>query len=101
MDQIAADLLLERRELGLTLGVRAGHDQSRLLMEDAQVRLPVEVELAQRGRAQNSREADNPWSGFADARGHGHTMRIVRAVLRNRLERPFVEIERVLRQPSE
>src|SRR5437867_6182472 len=70
-------------------------------MEHAQVTLPVEIPAARCGRRDEAGQTGHPRPALADAGGHGHLMMIARLVLRDWRCRPFVEIERVLRETPE
>src|SRR5207245_4251368 len=79
-----------------------GHDQSELLVEDAQASLTIQVELiGRRLRADQSGETNHPWAPLADPGRHPHLVRVRGLVLRDGRGGALMKVEGVLGQSSQ
>src|SRR5437879_11169511 len=97
-----SEVLRKCRELRLPLRICSCDDEPQLFMKDADVALPIEIELVRlRLRADDARKADGPRTGFADSGGYAHLLRVSRVVLGDRLGGTMVEVKRVRRDAPE
>src|SRR5579864_357997 len=102
MDDLSEESFRKSSQLQLVFRTGAGDDQAGFFVEDAEVRLAVEIELAVDGlSADQAGKTDHPGTGFANARGHGQLPGVVREVRRNGCLRAAMVVERVLRQPAQ